>query len=595
MVGWLIAVIIIGSIVSFVLFLRFVFVSRRLKKSSRETALSRVPTIFGTLAPNAIHQKIHIKRIREHPPVVLTPGTRLGQSIRIPKFSFNFGTLYSRFRIELDELDALDDVEAQYDVEPDEEVAAKPPKPKDIYRIWRDIFPCFKSSKYKIGVEELIDPEVPDDNSIEPNSAWVKEMHDNADLNSVDSGSIEIIDTKTGTVVNSAILDKKRDRGWKKKRIKKPKKILTKREQVAMFMRHMEFKKQKKKILREKSLGSWNDLDSLDRGSIESTSDVRMQDLANDFDMIESDIPLGVPLPLILPLHGEGETLQYNDNNDDTNLLGNNLEHSDMLIDDIHDTKADNVMPLPPSSSYFVNQDDTLGPESEMEGGEYSDIKFGSPQSAYAGLTVGFHTTVSHGDSRFGGGVDGGGFGGYPAGNQINDPMHHPPSESYRVLDWDSSSIDKMNFVPEVNVACAQYRLQRRAMRKQWVLETTGVRDTTDVNGGPPLSMIPAGYEISGALLSMDHHEIAYQLIMYLFDGDRDIAKGWFVGTLIGLSMIREGNYHVRFDVHQTNHRKVHGIYKLDLALEGINAYGKRWVILVPTAQGIDTMQQQQP
>lgn len=578
MVGWMIAVIVVGSIIAFVIFLRFVFVSRRLKKSSRETALSRVPTIFGTLAPNAIHQKIHIKRIREHPPVVLTPGNRLGQSIRIPKFSFNFITLYSRFRIELDELDALDDVEAQYEQDPEDEVAAKPPKPKDIVRIWREIFPCFKS-KNKVGVEELVEPDVPDDNSIEPNSAWVTTMLENADLNSVDSASIAIIDTSTGSVVNADILQKKRDRNGKKKRKKKPRKILTKREQVDMFVQHMLQKKLKKKKRYEKSLGgSWDDLDSLDRGSLESTSHVQMQDLGIEGEGDVDSIQYGNMSPTGIVID------QTNDH--DTNLFGNDLENSDMFIDEAGDgfsrLKADDMLL---TSSYFddtmkqnndtnneptsfVNPEETLGPESEMEG-EFSDVKFSSPQSAYAGLTVGFHTTVSHGDSH--------GVGMHPG--TFENASH--PNESYGMFDWDSS-VGKLKFSPEVNVTCAQHRLQRRAMRKQWMLETTGIRDSTVVNGGPPLHMIPAGYEICAALLSMEHHEIAYQLIMYLFDGDRDIAKGWFVGTLIGLSMIREGNYHVRFDVHETHHKKVHGIYKLDLALDGMNAYGKRWVILTP-------------
>lgn len=117
----------------------------------------------------------------------------------------------------------------------------------------------------------------------------------------------------------------------------------------------------------------------------------------------------------------------------------------------------------------------------------------------------------------------------------------------------------------------------------------TAVVDVVALNAGPPMKLIPTGYELvsqtlGAALITPDL--LLYKRILYLWDGSIGNIKGWFVGTVVGISENSGYNFRIKYDREETKSIFVDGIQPVYLSLSGENAFGRRWVAMQKIEHG---------
>lgn len=109
------------------------------------------------------------------------------------------------------------------------------------------------------------------------------------------------------------------------------------------------------------------------------------------------------------------------------------------------------------------------------------------------------------------------------------------------------------------------------------------VVDVVALNAGPPVELIPVGYELvsqdlGAAIISPE--VLIYKRVLYLWDGTVGNITGWFIGTIVGISESQGFNYRIKYDREETKSIFVDGIHPVFLSLSGENAYGRKWVAL---------------
>ena len=162
-------------------------------------------------------------------------------------------------------------------------------------------------------------------------------------------------------------------------------------------------------------------------------------------------------------------------------------------------------------------------------------------------------------------------------GPEIEEEIEYDPTPSL----LDLESIRKQR-VKSVLAERSQNRLE---VRKQY--ERNGWEDVVSRNAGPPPNLVPDGYRlnemIGSKLLSPDF--LVYKRILYLWEMDGK-ADGWFIGTIVSASKMRDYNFNIKYDREETKNIFVDGVKPVNLQLQGDNAYGRRWVVLIRTAPG---------
>jgi hypothetical protein len=119
--------------------------------------------------------------------------------------------------------------------------------------------------------------------------------------------------------------------------------------------------------------------------------------------------------------------------------------------------------------------------------------------------------------------------------------------------------------------------------RKQRKDPARNAVDVVALNAGPPLGMVPQGYELVSQELGpalLTPEVLIYKRILYLWDGSVGNISGWYVGTIVGTSEQAGFNYRIKYDRAETKSIFVDGIQPVFLALEGENAFGRRWVVM---------------
>ena len=183
--------------------------------------------------------------------------------------------------------------------------------------------------------------------------------------------------------------------------------------------------------------------------------------------------------------------------------------------------------------------------------------------------------------------------------------------------------------------------IEKRKFRKQLCQDTDMIHTDMNeikVNAGPPAELIPKGYE----LVSQDLGEellnpdiLIYKRILYLWESSTSTNSGssgngncighnnknkknssseanntttpttaptpittatggnntngiigWYIGTIVGISEQSEYNYRIKYDRKETKSIFVDGIQPVYLSLSGVNAYGRRWVLLQKSTVG---------
>lgn len=107
--------------------------------------------------------------------------------------------------------------------------------------------------------------------------------------------------------------------------------------------------------------------------------------------------------------------------------------------------------------------------------------------------------------------------------------------------------------------------------------------DVIALNAGPSAEMIPQGYELVPQTFGpslVDPDVLIYKRILYLWDGSVSNIKGWFLGTVVGISENAGYNFRIKYDREETKSIFVDGIQPVFLSLSGENAFGRRWVAL---------------
>jgi hypothetical protein len=119
--------------------------------------------------------------------------------------------------------------------------------------------------------------------------------------------------------------------------------------------------------------------------------------------------------------------------------------------------------------------------------------------------------------------------------------------------------------------------------RKQRKDPARNAVDVVGLNAGPSLAMVPQGYELVSQELGpalLTPEVLIYKRILYLWDGSVGNISGWYVGTIVGTSEQAGFNYRIKYDRAETKSIFVDGIQPVFLALEGENAFGRRWVVM---------------
>jgi hypothetical protein len=123
-------------------------------------------------------------------------------------------------------------------------------------------------------------------------------------------------------------------------------------------------------------------------------------------------------------------------------------------------------------------------------------------------------------------------------------------------------------------------RKKKRVDKKLSMIQNGSI-DVVAVNSGPPPHLIPPGYKLSEVVPKINEESLLLRKVMYLWDGDKKKAEGWFFGLISSRSKLKGCNFNIKYDRLDTKNVFVDGIRNVNLTLDGDNAYGKRWVILL--------------
>lgn len=137
----------------------------------------------------------------------------------------------------------------------------------------------------------------------------------------------------------------------------------------------------------------------------------------------------------------------------------------------------------------------------------------------------------------------------------------------------------------DIRESVIERRKEERAQKK---LESAakGDIDVVKLNSGPPIELIPPEYSIFQGTPELTPQFLSHRRVFYLFDDPEDRHRqGWFIGTIGGASKRPEFNFNIKFDKFETKNIYVDGIENVNLKFSGIEAYGRRWVLLVPRLQ----------
>jgi hypothetical protein len=104
--------------------------------------------------------------------------------------------------------------------------------------------------------------------------------------------------------------------------------------------------------------------------------------------------------------------------------------------------------------------------------------------------------------------------------------------------------------------------------------------DRVAINSGPPKEVLPAGCHMVNFIPNVERKLLVYRRVMYLWEGEKSPAQGWFIGTIVSASKATGSNFNIKYDRSETKSLFVDGVKAVSLQMEGINAYGRRWVIL---------------
>lgn len=133
-------------------------------------------------------------------------------------------------------------------------------------------------------------------------------------------------------------------------------------------------------------------------------------------------------------------------------------------------------------------------------------------------------------------------------------------------------------------------RKSARADKRNKFIAAGGL-DVVALNSDPPSKLLPDGYEVSPVVPNITPEVLVYRKIMYLWEGNPQ-AEGWFPGLICSTSRTAGCNFNIKYDRAQTKNLFVDGIQNVSLSLEGMNAYGRRWVILKKIDMGFDSIEE---
>ena len=105
-----------------------------------------------------------------------------------------------------------------------------------------------------------------------------------------------------------------------------------------------------------------------------------------------------------------------------------------------------------------------------------------------------------------------------------------------------------------------------------------GQHDVVLDNAGPSAAILPPGW-LADPLMPLPLHidQINHRRCMVVFNEPK--AKGWFFGTVSGISRRKGYNYSVKFDKSETASIEIDGIKSVIFSDSGEFAYGKGWVL----------------
>lgn len=122
---------------------------------------------------------------------------------------------------------------------------------------------------------------------------------------------------------------------------------------------------------------------------------------------------------------------------------------------------------------------------------------------------------------------------------------------------------------------------RRKKQREEEKLDAVekGIVDVVALNAGPTPAEVPRGFAVVEFIPDLDPAYLVYKRVLYKYE-DPTKACGWFLGTIVGVSKATGKNFNIKYDRAETGTRFVDGMQSVSLAMEGENAYGRRWVII---------------
>lgn len=122
---------------------------------------------------------------------------------------------------------------------------------------------------------------------------------------------------------------------------------------------------------------------------------------------------------------------------------------------------------------------------------------------------------------------------------------------------------------------------RRRRIREEIRSEAIarGEMDVVELNSGPPADKLPIGYKMIEFIPNLSPEFLIYKRVLYKWE----IAKkpqGWFLGTIVSSSKVPAANFNIKYDRAETGTVFVDGVHAVLLSMEGLQAYGRKWVVL---------------
>lgn len=163
-------------------------------------------------------------------------------------------------------------------------------------------------------------------------------------------------------------------------------------------------------------------------------------------------------------------------------------------------------------------------------------------------------------------------------GQRRSDAVVAPQLHSSPKKKLDPSSVSLFDVdVGSKGRQIVERRLEQRMDQKLEIIED-GDSDVVTRNSGPPFVDIPEGKLMVQTIPELTLARLQHQRIMVYFDEGR--SKGWFLGTVSGLTKRPACNFTVKFDKAETASIDIDGIISCALDCSGEYAYGYHWVLL---------------